>query len=287
MMDTQQLYVTYKPLLFSIAYRMLGTVADAEDIVQDTFLSLERFQKKNVENIKAWLCKTLTNRCIDFLRSARKKREVYVGPWLPEPVVFRDEQLGPMEQVIRQDQLSIAMLALMESLSPVERAIFILREVLDFDYDEIAEITGKETVNCRKIFSRVKQKLSKELPDKRIDYEQQRMLLESFLQAIHTEDSATLLELLSPDVVLYSDGGGKVKAALRPILSSERVVAFLLGVTRKQSTDYRVEIANVNGEAGIIAYEGNEVYGINTIKLVDGKIAAVYIIRNPDKLKNV
>ncbi|USG66049.1 RNA polymerase sigma-70 factor [Brevibacillus ruminantium] len=283
-MDTQQLYITYKPLLFSIAYRMLGTVADAEDLVQDTFLALEKFQQHSIENSKALLCKILTNRCIDFLRSARKKREVYVGPWLPEPIVFRAEDREPIDELIHQEQLSIALLAVMEKLSPVERAIFILREVLHFGYEEIEDITGKEQANCRKIFSRIKLKLSQELPETRIDNEQQRAMLESFLKAIQTEDSTALLELLSPEVVLYSDGGGKVRAAIRPIVTSERVIAFLLGIARKQTPDYRQEFANVNGETGIVVYKGDQVYSVTTIRQRKGEIAAVYTILNPDKL---
>lgn len=283
-MDTQQLYVTYKPLLFSIAYRMLGTVADAEDLVQDTFLSIGQWNPQRIHNEKALLCKILTNRCIDFLRSAKKKREVYVGPWLPEPILFQDATLDPEEKIIQQDQMSIALLTLLEKLSPVERAIFILREVLDFSYDEIAEITGKEPANCRKIFSRLKQKLTPEMPDMQMDYEQQKVLFETFLKAVETEDSATLLKLLSPDVILYSDGGGKVRAALRPIVTSKNVIAFLLGVAKKAPPTVRMELANINGEWGVIVYRGEQVYSVNTMHLKEGKIAALYLILNPDKL---
>ncbi len=286
MTNTQELYLTYKPLLFSLAYRMLGTVMDAEDMVQETFLSLEKAPRENIANVKAFLCKILTNRCLDFLKAARRKREVYVGPWLPEPLVFREED-EPMAQLVNQDNLSIAYLTLMETLSPTERAVFILREVLDFDYGEIAQIVGKEEANCRKIFSRVKQKLVSELPEHRIDYQHQKQLLSLFLQAIQTENTATLLELLSADAVLYSDGGGKVNAAIHPILSRERVIAFLIGVTKKNLSDARVEFVRVNGEAGIIVYAGGAILGVLGLKLREGQIESIYVIMNPDKLQRL
>jgi RNA polymerase sigma-70 factor (ECF subfamily) len=287
MINTQELYMTYKPLLFSLAYRMLGTVTDAEDMVQETFLSLEKAPQENIKNIKAFLCKVITNRCIDFLKSARRQREVYVGPWLPEPLVFRSNENGPMEQAVNQDKLSIAYLTLMETLSPPERAVFILREVLDFGYREIAEIVGKEEATCRKIFSRVKQKLDRELPERTLPYEQHKHLLEAFLQAIHREDTASLLELLSADAVLYSDGGGKVPAAIHPILSRERVIAFLLGIAKKSPIDMRLEIANINGEPGAILYDGTVPISVLSLRLGGGRIGAIYVIRNPDKLNRI
>jgi RNA polymerase sigma-70 factor (ECF subfamily) len=265
---------------------MLGTVMDAEDMVQETFLSLENIPKEGITNLKAFLCKVLTNRCIDFLKSARRKREVYVGPWLPEPLVFRTDD-EPMAQVINQDKLSIAYLTLMDTLSPPERAVFLLREVLDFEYREVAEIVGKEEANCRKIFSRVKRKLDIECPEHKIDYQQHKQLLASFLHAIQTENTATLLELLSADAVLYSDGGGKVKAAIHPIQTRERVIAFLLGVSKKIHSDSRVEFVRLNGETGIVIYTGEVLLGAVGVRLRDRLIQTVYIIMNPDKLQRI
>jgi RNA polymerase sigma-70 factor (ECF subfamily) len=287
MIHTRELYLTYKPLLFSLAYRMLGTVADAEDMVQDTFLSLEKIPQENIRNVKAYLCKILTNRCLDFLKSARRQREVYVGPWLPEPLVFREDENGPMEQVINQDRLSIAYVTLMETLSPPERAVFILREVLDFSYREIAEIVGKEEAACRKVFSRVKNKLERDLPEQTVPYERHKQLLGAFLQAIHREDTTSLLELLSADAVLYSDGGGKVPAAIHPILSRERVIAFLLGIAKKAPADLHMEIANVNGEPGAILYAGKAVDSVLSLRFGGERIEEIYIVRNPDKLQRI
>jgi RNA polymerase sigma-70 factor, ECF subfamily len=237
--DIAQLYSTYKPLLFSLAYRMLGTVTDAEDMVQDTFLSLEKTRTDEIHNIKAFLCKTLTNKCIDFLRKARKQREVYVGPWLPEPLVLTSEEGDPVHEVITHDRLSIACLMLMESLSPTERAVLVLREVLACDYREIAELVGKAEANCRKIFSRVRQKLSHQLPNETIDYTQHKQLVEQFLAAMRDGDAETMLALLAEDVTLYSDCGGKVRAAIFPIFTRERVLAFLQGITKKIQPAWR------------------------------------------------
>ncbi|MFY0544904.1 RNA polymerase sigma-70 factor [Brevibacillus sp. H7] len=287
MTDTQELYTTYKPLLFSLAYRMLGTVMDAEDMVQETFLSLQKVPKEKIVHTKAFLCKVLTNRCIDFLKAARRQRETYVGPWLPEPLVFRTDHNGPMEQVITRDKISIAYLKLMESLSPVERAVFVLREVLDFGYKEIAEMTAKEEASCRKIFSRVKQKLDHELPDEKIDYEHHKQLLEAFLKALQTENTNSLLELLSADAVLYSDGGGRVRAAIQPIQSREKVIAFLLGIAKKAPADTRIQLATVNGEPGIVTCTGDGPYSVLSLNLRDGRIDSVYIIVNPDKLQRL
>jgi RNA polymerase sigma-70 factor (ECF subfamily) len=255
--------------------------------VQDTFLSLEKVPQEKIRNVKAYLCKILTNRCLDFLKSARRQREVYVGPWLAEPLVFRSNENELMEQVVNRDRLSIAYVTLMETLSPPERAVFILREVLDFSYREIAEIVGKEEAACRKIYSRVKNKLKRDLPEQAVPYERHSQLLGAFLQAIHREDTTSLLELLSADVILYSDGGGKVPAAMRPIPSRERVIAFLLGIAKKAPGDLHMEIANVNGEPGVILYAGQAVDSVFSLRLQGERIAEIYIVRNPDKLQRV
>jgi RNA polymerase sigma-70 factor, ECF subfamily len=285
--DVAQLYTTYKPLLFSLAYRMVGTITDAEDMVQDTFLSLERTRTDEIHNIKAFLCRTLTNKCIDFLRRARKQREVYVGPWLPEPLVLTSEEGDPVHEVMTHDRLSIACLMLMESLSPTERAVFVLREVLACDYREIAELVGKTEANCRKIFSRVRQKLSHRLPDEPIDYAQHKQLVERFLAAMRDGDADTLLALLAEEVTLYSDGGGKVRAAIFPICTRERVLAFLLGVAKKTSAFRAGRMANVNGMPGLLCVRDNRLFAVMSCSVRSGRVEAIYLILNPEKLRHV
>ncbi|UFJ40257.1 RNA polymerase sigma-70 factor [Brevibacillus humidisoli] len=273
-------------MLFSLAYRMLGTVVDAEDIVQETFAMMGRIHQEHISNIKAYLCKMVTNRCLDHLKSAQKQREVYVGPWLPEPLVLQQDD-DPLQEVISRDSLSIAYVTLMQQLTAVERGVFVLREVLQFDYSEIAEIVGKTEANCRKIFSRVRQKLAHEHPQQEVPYEENEKLLRGFITAIRRGDAQALLRFLSDDAVLYSDGGGKVRAALRPIYSRERVVAFLLGVAQKRAANIGLQIVNVNGSPGLLISEGSKYWSVFSYKLQGGQIAEIYLIMNPDKLRHL
>ncbi|WP_206529684.1 RNA polymerase sigma-70 factor [Brevibacillus sp. SYP-B805] len=280
------MYTTYKPLLFGLAYRMLGSVMDAEDMVQDVFVAIDRLDVTTITNPKAFLCKMVTNRCLDYLRSARKQREVYVGPWLPEPLLA-DESNDPASAVIARDTLSIAYLTMMEKLTATERAVLVLREALAFDYGEIAEIVGKTEANCRKILSRVKQKLGEEMGSANLPYEQNKKLIVDFMQAIHAGDTEKMLALLAEDVVLYSDGGGKVLAARHPIRSRERVAAFLAGIARKRPAGFHAYLATVNGLPGIVHAWDGRIHSVISYKLRDGRLEAIYIILNPEKLKHI
>ncbi|MCZ8514668.1 RNA polymerase sigma-70 factor [Paenibacillus filicis] len=280
-------YAEYKPLLFSIAYRMLGTVSEAEDIVQDTFAAVHRLSEAEIQNPKAFLCKMVTNRCIDDLRSARKQREMYTGPWLPEPVVS-DRADDPALHAERRDDISFAMLLLYEQLNPVERAIFILREAFDYDYKDIADILDKNEAACRKTYSRLKSKLHarpsgpapEELPALQ-------PLLHGFLQAVQTGDMAEMLQVLSEDAVLYSDGGGKVRAALFPIVSAERVAAFLHGITRKREAGTRMIPGVFNGMPSIAVLRPSGLQNVTLFEFAGERIHRIYIVNNPDKLKHV
>ncbi|WP_307334584.1 RNA polymerase sigma factor SigJ [Caldalkalibacillus uzonensis] len=266
---------------------MLGTVTDAEDMVHDTFLTLEKIRTEKIKNIRAYLCKVITNRCLDYLKSANQQREVYVGPWLPEPLVFRDEETNPLDSLVNADYISIAYLTIMQKLSGVERAVFILREVLDLDYKEIADIVEKTETNCRKIFSRAKQKIAAEAPDPVINYDADKQLLMEFVRAVNLEDKQNLLQLLSEDVTLYSDGGGKVSAAIRPVVSSHRVIMFLLGVKRQTPVEFHFSIENINGIPGIVNYVGDKVHSVISYKVLNNQIKEIYIIMNPDKLNHI
>lgn len=283
----EEWYTEYKPLLFSIAYRMLGTIAEAEDLVHDTFLSLPKIKEDSVQNVQAYLCKTVTNRCIDYLRSARKQREVYVGPWLPEPLAGPSPD-DPQLKAERYDDISFAMLLMYEQFNPVERAIFILREAFDYDYKEIAGIVDKSEAACRKTYSRLKQKLQSGPvspgPD---DLPKLEPLLQGFLQAVETGDMEGMLQVLSEDAVLYSDGGGKVLAALKPILTPKRIAAFLHGITRKRPIETRHIPALYNGMPGIIVAPPGQVKNVTLFEFADNRIRRIYMVANPDKLKHV
>ena len=245
--EIQELYSQFQPLLFTIAYRMLGTVSDAEDVVHDVYVQASVKKFEHVENKKAYLCKMVTNKCIDYLKSAGHKREVYVGPWLPEPLVL--EENDPVSEVMNGEAVSFAFLLLLETLQPIERAVFILREVLEYDYSTISKVLDRSEPNCRKVFSRVKSKfplLNEEL--EKFPVSRNNEVIQSFVLALHEGNTQKIEELLYKDVTLYSDGGGKVYAALKPIHSKNLVVRFLtklLAQTQKAEKPAQIGRAHV------------------------------------------
>jgi RNA polymerase sigma-70 factor, ECF subfamily len=273
-----------RPLLFSVAYRMLGSVADAEDMVQETYVRWQ-MATEQVTSPKAYLTTMITRLCINHLESARVKREKYVGPWLPEPLIEEEHEQG----FALADSLSVAFLLLLERLSPVERAVFLLREVFEFEYDEISRITGKNKNNCRQLFRRAKHKVSgsphEKTKRKKLDSQK---LLNQFIQACNTGDLDSLISLLEEDITLYSDGGGKVAAALRPIQGSDRVARFIIGLLKKfDPSTFRYEPAIVNGTHGILIFIDNSLNGVLTIEPGINGIQEIYYISNPDKIKHI
>ncbi|MDF2679692.1 MAG: polymerase subunit sigma-24 [Brevibacillus sp.] len=283
----EALYQTYKGLLFRLAYQMTGSAVDAEDIVQDVFLKGHDLSWEEIEEPKAYLCKMTTNRCLDLLKSARKKRELYTGPWLPEPVsaAYTDSY----ESVIQRDLLSYGMLVLLERLSPGERAVFVLREAFAFDYHDIARLVGKSEANCRKIISRAKSKMGLS-PDEPVVADEKEISdewISRFLSALEHGNIDTLLTLLAKDAVLISDGGGKVSAALRPIVSGERVVQFLFGLMRKFSMNQElsIELATVNGQTALVLQLGGKLDTVAFVEIEQDVIRHLYLVRNPDKLQ--
>lgn len=287
-MDIDILYSEYKPLLFSIGYNMLGSVEDSEDLVQDTFVTVQKLSKTSTEepsNIKAFLCKIMTNRCLDLLKSSKKKREVYIGPWLPEPILqMKIEGLheDPAEKVILDETISYALLVLLEQLNPVERAVFILREAFDFDYKNIAEILNKTELNCRKIFSRVQEKIQSDHIDSKTNNQEDFLLAKRFIEATGTGDLEDLITLLTDDIVLISDGGGKVKAALRPIYEKKNVVAFLTGLVKKLKDSVQIQFVIVNGQIGILV--DSEEPTIICFEREGDCYKKIFMVRNPDKM---
>ena len=284
MQITKEDYQLFKPLLFSLGYRLLGSVAEAEDLVQETFLKAYQIDGENINNKKAYLCKIMTNHCLDVLKSARYKREQYVGPWNPEPLLLEKiHAFDPSEIVIQKEGLSMAYLRMMEHLAPDERAILLLREVFDFPYSEIANIIEKKEENCRKIFSRAKQKLTL-VEDESLHYEKNKSLVNRFIEAFQTQNRDALLELISENVTLYSDGGGKVTAAVRPVVSVSNVLALLYGVIKKAPKDSYFEVKNVNYQPAIVVYMNGKIQSILSFYIHHEKIIEMYITMNPDKL---
>ena len=286
MQISNEVYQQYKPLLFSIGYRMLGSVVETEDLVQETFLKVYQVEENKIENVKTYLCKMMTNRCIDYLRSARYKREEYIGPWNPEPLLLQEAHgLGPSEVVLQNEGLSIAYLRMMEHLAPDERAVFLLREVFDFSYSKIGNVLEKKEQNCRKIFSRAKKKVAG-IDAESLNYTANKSIVDRFIQAFESQHLNILLELLSENVTLYSDGGGKVRAAIRPIHTLPNVLAFLYGIAKKTSSDYYFEIKNVNGQPAILNYMNSKLHSVISLYISnEKKIEEFYITMNPDKLK--
>ncbi|HZH61493.1 MAG TPA: RNA polymerase sigma-70 factor [Metabacillus sp.] len=281
---TKEEYQLFKPLLFSLGYRMLGSVADAEDIVQETFLKAYQISEDHIKNKKAYLCKMMTNLCLDLLKSARYKREHYVGPWNPEPLLPEKlHEHDPSEMVIRKEGLSIAYLRMMEHLSPDERAVLLLREIFDFSYSEITMIIEKKEENCRKIFSRAKQKIS-HVETESLNYEDNKSIINRFIEAFQHQNMDALLELISENGTLYSDGGGKVNAAIRPILSLPNVLALLYGIIKKAPEDFYFEVKDVNYQPAIVTYMNGKIQSVLSFDIRSGKINEMYITLNPEKL---
>ena len=274
-------------LMFSIAYRMTGSVSDAEDIAQEAFIRFERARRDgtDVESPKSWLAAVTTRLAIDHLRSARRQRESYVGPWLPEPLLTESAP-GPDEHAEVADTLSQAFLVMLETLSPVERAVFLLHEVFGYDYPAVADAVGKSPQNCRQIGVRARRHVDARRPRFDPDEGQRQELFERFVAASETGDTGALKELLAADVVLYSDGGGKATAARRPIVGPERVARLMVAVTRKHARrGRRWRLAAVNGQPGLLRFNPDGgVSDVLTVDVLDGAIQAVRIIRNPDKL---
>jgi RNA polymerase sigma-70 factor (TIGR02957 family) len=284
----EDLYEKHKGLLFRLAYQLTGSATDAEDIVQDVFVKAHGAGLDQMAHPKAYLCKMTTNRCLDMLRSARKRRELYIGPWLPEPIPTPSEDI--LELVVHRDLLSYAMLVLLERLSPAERAVFVLREALCFEYADIAGLVGKSEANCRKLISRARGKMGL-ADDVSVPVEEaSEEWIGRFLTALEQGNVGAVLSLLSEDVVLLSDGGGKALAAIHPITTRERVSRFLFGLIRKadqDEMDFQVEVISLNGQTGFAIRTGGQIDTIGLLHIEQEAIRNIYFVRNPDKMTYV
>jgi RNA polymerase sigma-70 factor, ECF subfamily len=268
-----------RPLLFSIAYRMVGSVAEAEDLVQETFIRFHR--QEEVDAPKAFLTTVVTRLAIDHLRSARVRRESYVGPWLPEPLVTAPDA---GEKVERDETLSIAFLALLERLTPVERAVYVLHELFGYSHDEIAPIVEKSAANGRQILRRAKRHVDEERPRFEPSRERREALLSRFLAAVRGGDVDGLVGLLAADAVHYADGGGKARATVLPIYGAAKI-ARLWGTVGTTQGPYELRPADVNGQPGVVAFDPDgQVLTVLTVDIADDRIQRVWAVVNPDKL---
>ncbi|TVX99982.1 sigma-70 family RNA polymerase sigma factor [Cohnella terricola] len=284
-----QAYETYRPRLFGLAYRMLGIAADAEDIVQDVFAHYMRMEAEGIRDEKAYLTKMTANRCINLLKSSRRRREVYTGPWLPEPMPD-DKGISFSDPAERRENVGYAYLVLLQRLTPLERAIYILKESFGFEYGNIAEMLNRTEMSCRKTFSRAKAKVAADESKQILDESEgsaKKSFVEAFLRASDTGDFKPLTAFLLEDVTLITDGGGKVRAAINPILGIGRVLAFFESLTAKGTFKEGFETVLLQGgETGLaLRREGRVAYVLCAEREPEGpRIRRLYMVVNPDKL---
>jgi RNA polymerase sigma-70 factor, ECF subfamily len=277
----------YRSLLFSVAYRMLGSIANAEDMLQETFIRWQQASDDEIRSPRAFLVTIISRLCINHLQSARVQREEYVGQWLPEPIVT-DSGSDPLGIIKVDESLSMAFLVMLERLTPVERGVFLLREVFEYEYSEIAVVLGQSEANCRQILRRARQHVSARRPRFKASARKQNDLLQRFLHAIRSGDLNELVALLSGDVVLHSDGGGKAIALPNPIHGADNVArAMSSGLKKVVPKNLVRRTAQINGEPGVVSYLNGKPHSVLTLDAIKGRIRAIYILTNPDKLSHV
>ncbi|MEO8610855.1 MAG: RNA polymerase sigma-70 factor [Chloroflexota bacterium] len=275
-----------RPLLFSIAYRMLGSVMEAEDMVQEAYLRYENAQPETIQSPKAFLCTVVTRLSLDQLKSAKSKREEYFGEWLPEPLLT-EPTATPSAIIGERENISMAFMVLLESLSPIERAVFLLREVFDYPYDEIARIVDKTEANCRQYYHRAKQYIVERRPRFVPSPDEQQRLLQVFTIAISTGDLDLLNQVLAESVTMTGDGGGKAFAARHPVVGRAAVARFLMGLFRNPPADGRVELRNFNGAPALIIEVGSQIMGVMNFTMSGDQIVGIDNVLNPDKLGHI
>jgi len=277
-------FETHRPRLFGLAYRMLGSAEEAEDTVQDVYLRFSAVDRAGIEHPGAWLAKATTNLCLNRLTSARARRERYVGPWLPEPVITSGGALGPLETAEQRDAVSLALLVLLERLTPTERAVYVLREAFAYGHAEIAGVLDLTEANCRQLYRRAERRIAEERARFEPDAERRTSLLTAFLAAAQEGDLAGLEKLLAADVTWWGDGGGKVSATMRPVLGRQNVARFTDGIFRRHLVGKTVTVAEVNGGPGALFWDGDVVFCAVGFEYRDGLVTGVRAVLNPEKL---
>jgi len=274
----------HRGVLLGLGYRLLGTMWDAEDIVQEAFVRWMRTDRSVVEHPRSFLVTVVTRLALDQLRSARVAREVYTGPWLPEPALTEPSPFGPLDTVEQRDSISLATLHLMERLTPPERAVFVLREAFELPYDDVAAVLGASAATCRQLYRRARQRLGRDEPRFQPSRQEHERLLRRFLDAARDGDLAALTEILSADVVSWNDGGGRVRSARRPILGRAKVIRFLLGLTSRYPLGSDHQLVEANGAvAAVVPLAGQD--QLIALDVRDGVIRQVFGVNNPDKLR--
>jgi RNA polymerase sigma-70 factor (TIGR02957 family) len=286
-----EVFTTERPLLFSIAYRMLGSAADAEDVLQDAWVRYAGADHASIRSPKAFATTIVTRLCLDRLKSARATREEYVGPWLPEPVLTSDIE-SPATMLQRAESLTLAFLVLLEQLSPEERAVFLLKDIFEYGHAEVAEMLGLTVENSRQLLHRAKARLAEARPRLSGTPESRRAVAERFARAFSSGDGAQLSALLAKDVGVWADGGGKVSAARRPVLGHDTVLNFLIGLHRTAQTAYdwsslALTIQEVNAEPAIVVRVAGRLESIFVLSIEDDTVSAIRVVRNPDKLAHI
>jgi RNA polymerase sigma-70 factor (TIGR02957 family) len=282
--DATDAFVAHRNLLFTVAYEMLGSAADAEDVLQETWLRWADVDLGEVRDPRAYLVRITTRLSLNRIRSLSRRRESYVGPWLPEPLLTSPDVA---EDVELADSVSTAMLLVLETLTPTERAVFVLREVFDLPYDEIADAVDKSPAAVRQIAHRARSHVEARRPREVVGVAERDAVIQSFLAAVAGGDLQSLMDVLAPDVVLISDGGGKKQAALRPIHGADKVLRWLVGVTARAAGEPGLELTTVNGDVGFRLLVDGELDTIATMRIEAGQVTGLYLVRNPDKLGRV
>ncbi|MGW7286558.1 RNA polymerase sigma-70 factor [Streptomyces sp. NPDC054847] len=277
-------FVVHRNLLFTVAYEMLGSAADAEDVLQETWLRWVKVDLEQVRDHRAYLVRITTRQALNRLRTMKRRKEAYVGPWLPEPLLTAPDVA---ENVELAESVSMAMMLVLETLSPTERAVFVLREAFDVGYDEIAAAVDKSPAAVRQIAHRARRHVDARRPRQAVTPGQTRAALESFRRALETGDPQELLDVLAPDIVLMSDGGGIKQAAPRPIIGADKVARFMIGGLGKNKLPLAVSPTMVNGSPALLVHVDGEIDGVMAISLEDARITGLYYVRNPEKLNRV
>ncbi|MFJ8211800.1 RNA polymerase sigma-70 factor [Streptomyces sp. NPDC096033] len=277
-------FVAHRNLLFTVAYEMLGSAADAEDVLQETWMRWVGVDHTQVREQRAYLVRITTRQALNRLRSLQRRKEAYVGQWLPEPLLTTPDVA---EDVELAESVSMAMMLVLETLSPTERAVFVLREAFDFGYEEIAAAVDKTPAAVRQIAHRARKHVDARRPRQSVPRSAASAAVESFLRAVETGDPQALLDVLAPDVVLIGDGGGVKQAALRPIGGAEKVARFLLGGIGKTKLPLTLAPTVVNGSPALIAYLDGELDGIMAMRIDGDRVSGLYYVRNPEKLSHV
>jgi RNA polymerase sigma-70 factor (ECF subfamily) len=286
----QEVFEANRKLLFAVAYRMLGSVADAEDTVQDAWLRWSAAPRSDIAQPRAYLARTVTHIALNKLRSARARRETYVGPWLPEPMLTTGPDTADRTELA--ESVSLAMLVVLESLTPEERAVFVLHEVFGFPHAEIAVAIGRTDASVRQLMHRAREHVQARRPRFDVDAGQQRAVTERFLAAAGGGDIDELMLVLAPDVILVSDGGGKAKAPLRPVIGAAKVARFLAAIAAQpymgiDKSEMTIEVAEINGGPGILVTTGGRPVTAVTTVIAGGRITAIQLVANPDKLRGL